>query len=277
MHKKRLCIAVVLGLLSANTLAAEDRAYQHDATLSYGGSTESFSDGSWGANYRYYFTPVSQDSVPYAISGFLAQTSNIGGGTGLGDDIDAYNIDGEYVFASKWFIGARYANIDADVYESDNYSLNLGYYFNSTSSVYIGYGNSRSDYSAGIGSKGKSDSDSVTLGVRSFIPLQSTAGVDLKASVSYGESTSRINDGINSSWRSESDSTSASFGADWYILQAWSIGANYNVTEGTDPYDINTAYHWRITDFISLRASVTKYIEPDVDGANISLGVNGRF
>lgn len=47
MDKRLISIAVVFGLLSTNTFAATDKAYQHDVNINYGASSEAFSDGGW--------------------------------------------------------------------------------------------------------------------------------------------------------------------------------------------------------------------------------------
>ncbi|WP_413484853.1 hypothetical protein [Shewanella baltica] len=277
MHKRLIGIAVVFGLLSTNTFAATDKAYQHDANINYGASSEAFSDGGWSADYRYYSTPVSQDSAPYALSGFLAQTSNFGGKYSFNDDIDSYGVNGEYVFASKWFVGANYFNLDSDFYDANTYGINLGYYFNATSAVYASYSSSDGDYDAGLSAKGNSDTDAFGIGIRSFIPLQSTAGIDLQANVYYSQSDNTLANGPNGQYNNSNNSTIVNLAADWYITRAWSIGANYSIQDDEDPYGINTAYHWRITDLISARAGIAKSLEPDWDGVDISLSLNGRF
>ncbi|WP_297895681.1 putative porin [Shewanella sp.] len=279
MLVNRLNLALLFALTSTTTLAATDNAYQHDAGIVYASSSEEFSDGTWNANYRYYLTPVSQDTVPYALSGFLAQTSNLGANyAGFEGDLDAYGVNGQYVFASKWFVGANYQNLGANLFDSDTYGVSMGYYFNSTSSVYLGYTKSDQDYDIGFGAKASADLDTFTLGIRSFLPLETTAGVDLTAQLFFGQSDYSVKNTPYGGDMSNSDDTTAlMLSADWYLTRAWSGGANYSVQEETDSYAINTAYHLRLTDSFSAIARASKSFEPDEDGVFLSLGINGRF
>lgn len=64
MLVNRLHIALLFALTSSSAFAATDSPYQHDAGITYSASTDEFSEGTWNADYRYYFTPVSQDSRP---------------------------------------------------------------------------------------------------------------------------------------------------------------------------------------------------------------------
>lgn len=275
---KRLNLALLFALASSTTFAATDNIYQHDASLDYVSSTEEFSEGTWNAGYRYYFTAVSQETTPYALSGFLAQTSNIGAKyAGFEGDLDAYGMNGQYVFTSKWFVGANYQNLGTDLFDSDTYGVSVGYYFNSTSSVYLGYTKSDKDYDIGFDDKASADLDTLSLGVRSFLPLQSTAGVDLTAQLYFGQSEFTVKNTPNGDVRDSDETTALMLSADWYLTRSWSVGANYSVQEETDPYGINTTYHWRISDSFSAIARASKSFEPDEDGVNLSLGINGRF
>ena len=279
MIVNRLNLALLLALTSTTTLAATENAYQHDASIVYASSSEEFSDGTWNANYRYYLTPVSQDTVPYALSGFLAQTSNLGANyAGFEGDLDAYLINGQYVFASKWFVGANYQNLGTDLFDSDTYGVSIGYYFNSTSSVYLGYTKSDQDYDIGLGAKASANLDTFNLGIRSFLPLQTTAGVDLTAQLFFSQSDYTVkNSPYGGDMNNSDDTTALILSADWYLTRAWSVGANYSVQEETDPYGINTTYHWRLTDSFSAVAHASKSFEPDEDGVYLTLSINGRF
>lgn len=288
MTINRLNLALLFALTSTTTLAATDNTYQHDASLEYAGSSEAFDDGTWNTNYRYYFTPVSQDTVPYALSGFLAQTSNLGGSYSKGEyGFSSFSLDGEYVFASKWFVDAQYQTSDSDYFDFDSYNLSFGYYFNLTSAIYATYVKDDSDLNGLlIGPQGNINSytrsnfstDRFILGVRSFIPLQSTSGIDLKGQLAFSKfdySTKNMQTGDN--YSDSDDATVLELSADWYLTRAWSVGANYSVQEDTDPYGISTAYHLRLTDSFSAIARVSKSFEPDEDGVFLSLGINGRF
>lgn len=277
MLVNRLHIALLFALTSSSAFAATDSPYQHDAGITYSASTDEFSEGTWNADYRYYFTPVSQDSAPYALSGFLAQTSNIAGSYNINDDTDFYHINGQYVFASKWFIGANYAAFDNDFNDINAYGASLGYYFNASSAVYLDYSKTDSKSEFAEDMHGKTDSDYFSLGVRSFIALQSTAGVDLLANVSYSESTSTINYDTYSTYHDKSDDTFVNLSASWYLTRSWSLGGHYTVQDGNDSSNIYTRYYWRLTDLISAQASLNKFIESDIDDLSLALGINGRF
>ncbi|QYJ71244.1 putative porin [Shewanella sp. FJAT-51649] len=273
----RLNLALLLALTSTTTLAVTDNTYQHDVNLVYASSTDEFSDGSWDADYRYYFTPVSQDTVPYALSGFLAQSSNIRVGYNVSDHSDFYLIDGEYVFDSKWFIGLSYGVVDSDYQDTNNYGAKLGYYFNDNSAVYLKYSTDNTDLAYGTYYKGEIDVDSVGLGIRSFIPLESTAGVDLYADLSYSHRESSSTYNIDTQYRYTSNDTSLNLGARWFINKSWAVGASHTIQDEDDPSTIYTSYYWRITDFISAQTSISKFIDSDADDVFLALGINGRF
>ncbi|RTR38114.1 putative porin [Shewanella canadensis] len=294
MNKNTLTLAVLLGLTSINIYAVQDTAYQHEADINYAASSESFSDGTWNGQYRYYFTPVSQDSTPYALSGFLAQTSHLGGQySKLDVDFDAYfttyAIDGEYVFADKWYIGANYQNADWNNFfsksESDTYGVKLGYYFNDTSSVYVNYGKSdnttQPTYMTSLNDIWQSEVDTTNygIGVKSYLPLSSGQGILFSGLFSHSSSDAK---GVSPTDESQSSDSSNHLSAavDWYITRSWSIGATYATafdSDWDDPYGINTAYTLRLTDGLSAKFNLSKQFEPDIDGVFAAIGINGRF
>ena len=292
MNKTTLTLAVLLGLTSTHIYAVQDTAYQHEAEVTYAGSSENFSDGSWNGQYRYYFTPVSQEKVPYALSGFLAQTSNLGGYySQLNSDFDFtnYAIDGEYVFTDKWYIGANYQNLDWDnsstKHESDAYGVTLGYYFNDTSSVFVSYGKSdnttKQNYLDSLNDVWQSEIDTTSygVGVKSYLPLSSDQGILFTGLFSHSSYDSR-GFALNDEYQYSDSSNHLSAAADWYITRSWSFGATYATTfdsDRVDSYDINTAYTLRITDGLSAKFNLSKQLEPDMDGVFAGLGVNGRF
>lgn len=301
MNKTSLTLAVLLALTSTHIYAVQDTAYQHEAEVTYAGYSESFSDGSWNGQYRYYFTPVSQEKTPYALSGFLAQTSNLGGQYSKknGDfDVTAYSIDGEYVFEDKWYIGANYQNLDWDSnqnlgwdysstkHESDAYSVTLGYYFNDTSSVYINYGKSenttKQSYLTSNVVKNEQFSTDTTfygIGVKSYLPLSSDQGILLSGLFNHSSYDSTTTSPYDNYQFSDS-SNNLNAAADWYITRSWSVGAMYGTSfdsDRDDSYGINTAYTLRITDGISAKFHLSKQLEPDMDGVFAGIGVNGRL
>jgi len=292
MNKASLALAVLIGLTSTHIYAVQDNAYQHEAEVTYNAFSESYSDGSWNGQYRYYFTPVSQEKVPYALSGFLAQASNLGGHySKQNSDIDVaiYSIDGEYVFEDKWYLGANYQNSDWDYSntknEADAYGVTLGYYFNDTSSVYVNYGKSenttKQNYLNSMNGVWQYEVDSTAYGIgaKSYLPLTSSQGIlfsGLFSHSSYDSTTTSPTD----KYEFSDSSNNLSAAADWYITRSWSVGATYATTfdsDRDDRYDINTGYTLRITDGISAKFNLSKQLEPDMDGVFAGIGINGRF
>ncbi|QSX39194.1 putative porin [Shewanella sedimentimangrovi] len=259
-------------LASGLSYAAADVPFQHEASVSYGSNTDDFGDGSWNLGYRFYASPVSQEQQPYALSGFLAQTSNLGAGYTTVDDadLDAYHLDGQYVFGNKWFLQAGYDKVefgsDFASFDTHAYSLGGGYYFNDHSAAFASYSRRESDSNQAISGVSV---DSYGLGIRSFIKMQSTAGVDLQLNLNHSRFNSRYFDASNST---------LNLNADWYLTRAWSIGGHYSIDEdGYDNYGLQTAYWLRLSDNISLTFALAKTIEPDGDGMFANMGLNGRF
>ncbi|WP_394200541.1 putative porin [Shewanella waksmanii] len=244
-------IALFAALVTPQVFAAQDNPFQHQAGVSYGANSEEVSDGVWNANYRYYTSPVDQASSPYALNGFLAQTTNFGAQYSDFDAVDAkgYGVDGTYVFDSKWFIGANYQKSEVGSFDVDTYGAQLGFYFNDTSAVAAFY----NDGEDGV-------EESYGLQVRSYLPLASTSGVDLQANWTHFDSDDVFN-----------------VGADWYVTDAWSVGAGYSYSDDDDSFDVRTAYWLRISDNFSANFAVAKVLDSDYDGVGMSIGVIGRF
>ncbi|MCL1125148.1 putative porin [Shewanella surugensis] len=279
MNKSTIAAAILFGLSSASALAANDNNYQHEAQLDYKTSSEEFSDGNWDLNYRYYTSPVDQKTVPYALSGFLAQTSNVGAHYGFdnsnNNDINRYGIDGEYVFDSKWFIGAIIDRTDYDVADTDSYGIQGGYYFNDTSAVYATYSRTNHNFDSRYFPNyvSDTDTDNFAFGVKGYLPFKTTEGILLAAEYNnyhFSYSDYNVSSTLNT----------FDMKADWYITRAWSFGGIYQITDESgsdDNYALNTAYFLRITDSISARILVAKQFEPDSDGVFGTLSLNGRF
>ncbi|WP_298776111.1 putative porin [uncultured Shewanella sp.] len=266
MNKSTIAAALLLSLTSASAFAANDNNYHHEAQLEYNSTSENFSDGDWDMNYRYYTQSVDQKTVPYALSGFLAQSSNIGGHFGFNNDetdFRNYGIDGEYVFDSKWFINGKLNRADENSSDQMTYGIGGGYYFNDTSSVYANY--QRLD----VNHHGE-NTDVYTFGVKGYLPIPVTEGILLGTELN----------GKHYSTKGKTSTNDFNMYADWYITRAWSFGANYKIEDKSgsdDGYSINTAYFWRLTDSISARILVGKQFEPNQDGVFGKLAINGRF
>ncbi|MCK8046025.1 putative porin [Shewanella sp. 1CM18E] len=251
MRKSTTAIAILLGLSSTSAVAVQDKNYQHEASLSYTTNSEEVGDGLWNANYRYYFKSVEQGKTPYALNGVLAQESNVGASYQNFDptDSNSYGVDGVFVFDSNWFVGANYQKVDVGFYDFKTYGAEVGYYFNDTSSVSAFYQDGDDNFVETYGLK-----------LRSYLALQSTAGIDL-----------------NAQWAHNDFDDVFSVGADWYISNAWSVGVGYVNSDNDDAFDVRTAYWLRITDGISANFNVSKVLDSDYDGVGLGLGIVGRF
>ncbi len=290
MIQKGLYLAILTAFSSSlSTLVMADDDYQHDGTVTYFDQTESSSDGTFKLDYRYYFSSINDNKTPYLLSGYLGQVSNIGGFySGIGNDFDQYNISGEYVFDSKWFIKAQYSNFEADSsFENDNYGVTLGYYFNPSSSFYIEYIRSSGGYDISESSsfrKSDTEQDSITLGADTYVQFDWTEGLYLSGRYTYSDYTvdSVFNDpDISDSGGSYSDSNSTALvEADWYVTNSWSVGASYFYDFDESEYDswlLSTDYYLPITDTMAAVFTAAKELDSDIDGFSYSIGVNGRF
>jgi hypothetical protein len=248
--KNVTALALVLGFAALPAVAAEDAPFHHQAGLGYSANTEEFGDGLWDLNYRFYLDSVSQEKGPYALNGFLAQSTNVGASYSMQDDIDLdiFSVDGTYVFDSKWFVGAAVQRFDAGVFDTDFYQFNVGYYFNDSSKVAAFYVDG-SDIDSNYG-----------LEVRSFIDLKSTTGIDLFANWIHTDTDDIFN--VN---------------ADWYVTKAWSVGLGYTDIGSDDFFIAKTAYWLRMSDTFSATFELSKDLDSDVDGFGAAIGVVGRF
>ncbi|WP_157822226.1 hypothetical protein [Shewanella sp. Actino-trap-3] len=325
----KMSIALMLALSTSSVYAAQDNAYHHEAELSFLDSDDSDDggDGLVNANYRYYFKAVEQADKPYALAGFFHQGSTVAARYATTDVEDLYNISGEYVFDSKWFIGAEVSqlNIEEDNYSSrpdsfTTYSANLGYFFTDHSALTLNYSRmseseSSSFTSATYNSEGyiSRDLDVFNLTYEHFISLQSTAGVMLTGKFTYSDDQYTINssstaiDNLGQVTIRDSkiymgyNNYNLAINADWYINNAWSVGANveqryldtsYNFSDTsfdnqgdndqTDTYTgINTRYVWRFADVFSAKFSLDhSYFNGEYDNdsqTSFSIGINARF
>ncbi|WP_285164956.1 putative porin [Shewanella goraebulensis] len=287
MIQKGLYLATLTVFSSLSTSVMADD-YQHDGNVTYYDQTESSSDGTFKVDYRYHFSPISDANKPYLLADYLGQTSNIGGHySGIGNDFDQYDISGEYVFDSKWFIKAQYANFEADTgFDSDIYGAALGYYFNSSSSFYLEYVRSSGGYEisdSGGFRKSDTEQDNITLGVDTYIQFDWTEGLFLSGRYIYSDYTvdSIFDMPEFTSAGSYSDNHStAMVDADWYITNSWSVGASYFYDfdeSGNDSWLLSSDYYLPIIDTIAAVFSAAKELDSDIDGFSYSIGVNGRF
>lgn len=333
MKRSPISLVILSGLISCNALATDtptqiDNSYQHELDLALGTYSDDFGDGVWNLGYRYYLSPVSVENGPYALNGTLAQASNIGvqyAQMQVIDDIDVYHIDATYVFDTKWFVGGMYAKTDNNRQytnleeDQDSYQLSLGYYFNDTSEVSIYYANTNAsdskieELSIGHVHESSFDSQTDTYGVkvRSFIPMQSFAGIELAGFWQYSQKDAHhayryYNDNTgeagNSGYDSSIENHLVHLAADFYINKSWSVGGEYSWqkfdsktiiyhSQKSSPslysddasdslYAINTAYWWQFSNTFAANASVAKYFDDQgdsPDGVFFRLAVNARF
>ncbi|WP_299494064.1 putative porin [uncultured Shewanella sp.] len=293
MNNITLASLILLSLASHSTIAAEDKPFHHESQVDYITSSEEFSDGKWGLQYRYYQTAVNQETVPYALSGYLAQTSNIGGEyIGFGDSDRQYNLDGTYVFDSKWFVGLGYQKTDlsdsnnlkliesykAITPDSKTYQVTGGYYLNKTSAAYFSY-----QYNDGNKDNSLYSEDTtghyVGAGLKTLVPMTVTEGIFIDASYHYADTETKYS-GTGIGGKTEQNSNNFNLQADWYFTRSWSVGGYYHTDDSSsdnDDYGIGTAYFLRLNNVLSARINIIKQFEPDLDGVYGNLSVNARF
>lgn len=136
-----------------------------------------------GVNYRYYFSPVNQDSSPYALNGLLSKTSNVGTNYSCFDDInmDSTGVVGTYVFDSKLFVSLAYQYTGLGNVDIKTYGVELGYYVDKFISVSAFF-----DYDDNAYNK-----NSYGLQIRRYLEVGSTPGIDLSARWEHVNSNNR--------------------------------------------------------------------------------------
>lgn len=254
----KICFSTLSISLIAFTVQAEmpnsaTNTFNHDIGVSYIHDTDGDNDMVL-ANYRYYFSDVNADKGPYALNTFLAQSSNVGVNYVKSDLLEntQYHLDGTYVFDSKWLLGVNYQqnNDDSDSYvypyDTSQYGIKLGYYFNDSSEISFFYqNNSGSDSYSAAGNSSSNQllqasfdqqADIFGLQTQSFIPMASFTGINLIAQWQYIDQTAEYLSTLSAnqvdpirSYSNESEKTynNVYLSADFYINASWSIGAEY--------------------------------------------------
>jgi hypothetical protein len=321
MTRTKMSVPLMLALATIPAYAAQDNTYHHEAEIGFLDSSGE-ADGLVNANYRYYFKAVEQADKPYALAGFFNQGSTVSARYATTDFQDLYNISGEYVFDSKWFLGAGVNQLNADdaVFDITTYEISAGYFFSEHSKLSLNYTtNSESESNNGAYLEYEFESyfsqniDAITLTYEHFIPLQSTAGVFITGAVGY-QNPQYINNEMltqvdgstptivqDSKINFENDIYTVAVFADWYINNAWSVGATYYRTDvNTDlsssnidysnksshsnnitETGLNTRYFWHFSDVFSAKFSLEHYFdngEYNRDSeTNIGIAINARF
>ncbi len=192
----------------------------------------------------------------------------------------SYSLDGQYVFDSNFFVKATYQTIDTDE-DFNNYNTTLGYYLNDTTSLHVNYGKTEIDTPFF-----ETDAANYAIGGSSFFKFDGEQGLMVDASFSHAKYEGTYKElytiaGLpTKAGLSTKDSSNAiSIDADYYINNAWSVGANYrrNSQTKTNVYGVKTAYFWRLSDSMSLQAFANKALKPSNDGFGIGLSLLGRF
>jgi hypothetical protein len=321
MTRTKMSVALMLALATIPAYAAQDNTYHHEAEIGFLDSSGE-ADGLVNANYRYYFKAVEQADKPYALAGFFNQGSTVSARYATTDFQDLYHIAGEYVFDSKWFLGAGVNQLNADdaVFDITTYEISAGYFFSEHSKLSLNYTtNSESESNNGAYLEYEFESyfsqniDAITLTYEHFIPLQSTAGVFITGAVGY-QNPQYINNEMltqvdgstptivqDSKINFENDIYTVAVFADWYINNAWSVGATYYRTDvNTDlsssnidysnksshsnnitETGLNTRYFWHFSDVFSAKFSLEHYFdngEYNSDSeTNVGIAINARF
>ncbi|GAA0792877.1 MULTISPECIES: putative porin [Pseudomonadati] len=189
MTLSKVSLALLASFLSFSTFAAENLPFHHEAEIGFMDSSED-SDGLVNAKYSYYFTAVEQTERPYQLAAFLNQGAIISARYATTEYQDLYALSGEYVFDSKWFIGAEYLKIANETSflnlfdDIDTYHINTGYYFSESSKLTLGYttsSQSESQYLKGcyfeVDEQQSRDFDLYSLSYEHFLPFESTSGL----------------------------------------------------------------------------------------------------
>ncbi|MBO1897216.1 MAG: putative porin [Shewanella sp.] len=321
MTRTKMSVALMLALATIPAYAAQDNTYHHEAEIGFLDSSGE-ADGLVNANYRYYFKAVEQADKPYALAGFFNQGSTVSARYATTDFQDLYHIAGEYVFDSKWFLGAGVNQLNADdaVFDITTYEISAGYFFSEHSKLSLNYTtNSESESNNGAYLEYEFESyfsqniDAITLTYEHFIPLQSTAGVFITGAVGY-QNPQYINNEMltqvdgstptivqDSKINFENDIYTVAVFADWYINNAWSVGATYYRTDVNTDFSssniddsnksshsnnitetgLNTRYFWHFSDVFSAKFSLEHYFdngEYNSDSeTNVGIAINARF
>ncbi len=328
----KLATAISISLLAFTAQAdnqqnSASNGFHHDISFAYIDDNDNSDNTSVLASYRYYLNAVDTDKGPLALNTFLAQSSNIGVNYIKSDlsETTNYQIDGTYVFASKWFIGANYQQINDDSdrwfypYDESLYGINLGYYFNDTSSISVFYQNqSGSDNYQNPNADSQdwvmnanfdNQADIFGVNLQSYIPMESFSGINLFASWQYRDSNnsnfSQLVANDNDPQRAFTNTNEQTMhhlylAADFYINNAWSIGANYawQDVDGTyviknsllpddsvnhysnsfNHYGVNTAYWWQVSQHFSAKFSIAKQFNDEFsDSLLLGIDINARF
>ena len=256
--------------------------YQHQIGIGSSRSENELNEGSFSfIHYRYFFEPVNQADVPMRLTDHLAQSSDIGiQYIGL-DSWYQYQVDGQYVFDNKLFIGGGYKKFTQqdEGYEDLDQTLavTLGYYIGDYSSVTFEYQKGREEEYPEISLEERSHYHLVGS---SYIPFSFTSGLYLVGSFKYQDETD-THESYGQEYVYEDYDKTFKLASDWYLFDSWSIGADYAYQE--DGYGdehgivINTAANWRIGKIFSIYGMIGKGISDNNETLVADLKIDARF
>ena len=111
-------------LLAISTLPvfAQSTDIQHEAAIGFSDVRDG-DDVFIGAAYRYYFETVSIDEQPWSISPYLQRTSNVSVDYFGVDNVDNFNVKGEWFYSDALVIRGRYGRLTNDgLYFEDTFN-----------------------------------------------------------------------------------------------------------------------------------------------------------
>ncbi|WP_192021896.1 outer membrane beta-barrel protein [Shewanella sp. WPAGA9] len=340
MTINKISLSVILYLASCASFAADtspsssESSFHHQAEIGFLDTSES-SDGLASATYSYFFQGVDQTDVPLELAPYLSQSSVVSARYATTDHQDLYALSGEYIFDSRFFIGGAYSLVTQerewfDSNDEDTYEINAGYYFNPYAKVTLSYltyshsntySNSNHAWYDSYNSQSSEDYDAIAAKYEHYLPFEKTSGLMLTALVTYAEIKSKSHSAyttytvngtddlipqmIESSNKGKHEETTLIIDADWYITNAWSVGASYKYLnydskstfsyssqspegfisdtsgyisdDSFNVYTVNTSYFWRFSKYISARASIEQlFIDSDSD-TSFGIAINARF
>ncbi|WP_076538154.1 putative porin [Shewanella sp. UCD-KL21] len=267
MTRSKLSLAVMLYLASSAAFAA-DNTFNHEAEIGFLDTSES-SDGLISAKYSYYFQGVKQNDAPYELATFLSQSSVISARYAMTEHQDLYELSGEYVFDSKFFVGGAYSRLSTERNwgpntDLDTYELKAGYYFNPHAKLTLSYQtNSDSDSEhrsndvyGDYNRDSSEDYDGFALEYQHYLPFEATSGLMLTAIASYSNTDSEYDSKYDTLFLDDNDEvvearieaanegttkeTNLGIDADWYITNSWSVGGGYQYRN----YDHDSSYRF---------------------------------